>query len=299
MSRTRAAFDASPKFSLKVSNYFEVYDRLFEPFLGREDLVIVELGVLYGGSLHMWRSLFGPTARIIGVDLNPSALEHEDDGFEIHIADQEDFDQIDLIMKAIGPIDILIDDGAHTNPACVYCLLAAFPQMKPGSIHVVEDLHTSFNKTFGNPSITSAFSFGTALAGNLSQAYASEDVYLRRAQYLDHWRQKVRSVEFFPSIMVLHFRTEGEYWKEPETMTNEVATPGEVQDMRNSASASASMQTAFASLSRRVPPRIKRPLQPALSWGGRGALNLTTTVSARRRNRRLRKDLKARFIAWF
>ena len=33
----------------------------------------MEIGVLGGGSLFMWRDYFGPKARIIGVDLNPNA----------------------------------------------------------------------------------------------------------------------------------------------------------------------------------------------------------------------------------
>ena len=297
--RTRAAFNASPKFSLKVSNYFEVYDRLFEPFLGREDLVIVEFGVLYGGSLHMWRNLFGATARIIGVDLNPAAKEHELEGFEIYIANQENFDQIDLLLKTIGPIDILIDDGAHTNPACVYSLLGAFPQMKSGSIHVVEDLHTSFNDTFGNPSSTSAFSFGTALARNLSQAYEGHDASPSHDQLFDRWRQKIRSVEFFPSMMVVHFRTEVESWAKPKALTNGVYSSGELQDMRNSAKISTSMQTVLSKLSRILPMRIGGPLHKHLTPSAQRALNLTIKMSAKRRNRRLRKDLNARFGSWF
>ena len=66
-------FNESEYYSLKYKNYFPVYERLFSRFKGKK-ITFVEIGVLSGGSLFMWRNYFGKDARIIGVELNPEAM---------------------------------------------------------------------------------------------------------------------------------------------------------------------------------------------------------------------------------
>ena len=74
--------------SVKVSSYFAVYDAVLAKYKGKKDLVLVEIGVMNGGSLFMWRSFFGNDARIIGIDFSPTAAAMRDKGFEIFIGDQ-------------------------------------------------------------------------------------------------------------------------------------------------------------------------------------------------------------------
>ncbi len=83
------AWVSIPYMSIKHSTYFSVYDKLFKNFCGKE-ITFVEIGVLSGGSLFMWREFFGPKARIIGVDLNPEAKRWEAEGFEIFCGSQSD-----------------------------------------------------------------------------------------------------------------------------------------------------------------------------------------------------------------
>jgi hypothetical protein len=113
-SETEQAFYRSRYFSTKYDSYFTVYDRLFSPYRGRP-IVFVEVGVLSGGSLFMWRDYFGDKARIIGVDLNPDATKWREHGFEIHIGDQSQESFWSDFFAAVGPVDIMIDDGGHRN----------------------------------------------------------------------------------------------------------------------------------------------------------------------------------------
>ena len=62
--------------SLKMETYFQVYDEIFKKFINK-NITFVEIGVLNGGSLKMWKNYFGDNARIIGIDLNPKAKELE------------------------------------------------------------------------------------------------------------------------------------------------------------------------------------------------------------------------------
>ncbi|HMH33204.1 MAG TPA: hypothetical protein VK543_09260, partial [Puia sp.] len=54
----------------KWHHYFEIYDRHFSRFRNKE-INILEIGVLHGGSLQMWKEYFGPKAKIYGIDINP------------------------------------------------------------------------------------------------------------------------------------------------------------------------------------------------------------------------------------
>ena len=58
--------------SLKIDTYFQVYEEIFSKYVDKE-IIFVEVGVLGGGSLQMWKEYFGEKARIIGIDMNPDA----------------------------------------------------------------------------------------------------------------------------------------------------------------------------------------------------------------------------------
>ena len=112
ITKSYSAYKKSPYKSIKHSSYFPVYDHLFCPYIGKE-ITFVEIGILGGGSLFMWREFFGQNARIIGIDLNPEAKKLTEEGFEIFIGDQSSQEFWKGFYNEVGKIDILIDDGGH------------------------------------------------------------------------------------------------------------------------------------------------------------------------------------------
>ena len=142
------AYKKSPYKSIKHTTYFEVYDDLFNSYRGRE-ITFVEIGVLSGGSLFMWRNFFGPKARIIGVDLNPNAKKWEADGFEIYIGSQSDESFWSEFTESVGPIDLVLDDGGHTYEQQIVTAEMLISNIKDGGMLVVEDTHTSYMTGFG------------------------------------------------------------------------------------------------------------------------------------------------------
>ena len=56
--------------SLKWEKYFYIYDHLFSKYKNKK-ITFVEVGILDGGSLEVWKKFFGNQARIIGIDFNP------------------------------------------------------------------------------------------------------------------------------------------------------------------------------------------------------------------------------------
>ena len=147
-SSSYKSFLESHKPSLKISSYFFVYDHIFKEFVNKE-ITFVEIGVLNGGSLLMWRNFFGPNARIIGIDLNPAAQKSESDGFEIYIGNQANEKFWEETLKSIGQIDILLDDGGHTYKQQVVTANCVLPFIKNGGLLVTEDTITSYRSGFG------------------------------------------------------------------------------------------------------------------------------------------------------
>lgn len=153
MKSTFESYGKSPFRSIKHSTYFDTYDRLFGPFVG-QPITFVEIGVLGGGSLFMWRDFFGEQARIIGIDLNPSAKKWEEFGFEIYVGDQADPAFWKEFFQNVGMVDVLLDDGGHTYQQQAVTFSSSVESIRDGGVLVVEDTHTSYMRGFGPKSMT-------------------------------------------------------------------------------------------------------------------------------------------------
>lgn len=142
---TLKAFSSSPYFSIKHTNYFNIYDKLLSEYIGK-DITFVEIGILDGGSLFMWREFFGKDTRIIGVELNPEAIKWHEHGFEIFIGDQSNPQfWVDFFLE-VGDIDVLLDDGGHRNDQQIITVKSSLPHVLDGGLIIVEDTHTSVMK---------------------------------------------------------------------------------------------------------------------------------------------------------
>jgi hypothetical protein len=120
----------------KWHHYLEVYESFFQKFCGKP-LVILEIGILDGGSLRLWRNYFGDQCQVYGVDINPLAKQYEETGIHIRIGDQSDPNFLAQLIKEVGHFDIVIDDGAHTNFMVRSSFIALYSKTR--HLYVVED----------------------------------------------------------------------------------------------------------------------------------------------------------------
>ena len=186
-------YSRSPYFSTRHNTYFRVYDSLFEKFRGRE-IVFVEIGVLDGGSLFMWREFFGSSARIIGIDANPAAAKWRDAGFEIFIGDQANPKFWVDFVKEVGQVDILLDDGGHTYLQQVVTCESMIKNIRDEGIIVVEDTHTSYLRGFG-PQKYSFMKYFEILVSGINKR--SGRIASNEAE------RNIHSIEVFESIVAL------------------------------------------------------------------------------------------------
>ncbi len=167
MSQLQKFFNEVKYSSVKYNTYFHVYEHIFKKYVGQK-ITFVEVGVLNGGSLFMWREFLGPQARIIGIDLNPAAQKWNDHGFEIFIGSQSDPQFWADFYSKVGPVDILLDDGGHTNRQQIVTVAESIAHINDGGVLIVEDVHSSYMPSFGNPSKYSFINFSKKIIDSIN-----------------------------------------------------------------------------------------------------------------------------------
>ena len=203
MKKIYNLFKKSKKYSIKWSNYFEIYEKILKKYINKK-ITIVEVGVGDGGSLFMWKNFLGKKANIIGVEMNPESKKLEKYGFKIFIGDQSNKNFWRKFYKKNGKIDVLIDDGGHTNLQQITTLMESLPFIKKGGVIIIEDTHTSYMnyKGFRNPSKNSLINFSTKFIENLHR----RNPMLKKE--INHFSNKIYSIEYFDSIVCFNISSE-------------------------------------------------------------------------------------------
>ena len=189
------SFIKSKYLSLKYKNYFFIYDKLFNEYKNK-NITFVEIGVFSGGSLFMWKNFFGKKARIICIDLNPESKKFEKYGFKIFIGDQSKESFWKTFFKKIGKVDLVLDDGGHTNYQQIITTNCCVPNIKDNGMLVVEDVHTSFiKKKWYNPSKHSYINYCKKLIEDVNSRYPG----LKKYNY--SLNKYIYSIQNFESIV--------------------------------------------------------------------------------------------------
>ena len=187
----------------KWLHYFDIYDRHFARFRGR-DMVMLEIGVYHGGSLGMWKSYFGPGAKLVGVDINPRASKFADGQVDIVIGDQSDRGFLRELRTRYPRIDVLLDDGGHA----MHHQIATFEEMFGGvaedGVYMVEDTHTSYWAEFGGGlrAPGSFIEYAKQLADELNAWHVREWATTERSVFA----RSAWSLAFYDSIVAIEKR---------------------------------------------------------------------------------------------
>ena len=137
----------------KVENHYTSHYRAFFGPLRSRPLTLLEIGILGGASLRMWRRYL-PKATIVGID---SELEHrlpdlELPGVEMDVGDQSDEVFLNSLISRYGGFDVVIDDGSHIGRHIRASFDVLYPAVRPNGWYVVEDLGTAYWEDFeGGP----------------------------------------------------------------------------------------------------------------------------------------------------
>lgn len=126
--------------------YTEVYADFFGP-LRDKPFKFLEIGIADGGSVRVWEKYL-PKAELHFIDINDSS--YRTPNAQYHFLDQADRGALDSFAKKVdGNFDIIIDDGGHRMDQQIISLETLFPYLKSGGTYIIEDLHTSYWKSYG------------------------------------------------------------------------------------------------------------------------------------------------------
>ncbi len=132
----------------KWHHYIPLYHRYFSSYRGLK-VRFLEIGVSQGGSLQMWRSYFGDDAIIFGIDINPECEKFNCQAGQVRIGSQIDESFLESVVKEMGGLDIVLDDGSHQMKHIPATLKHLFPHLNYGGIYMIEDLHTAYWRKLG------------------------------------------------------------------------------------------------------------------------------------------------------
>jgi hypothetical protein len=123
------------KYGTDKSSLHHNYTEFYEKYLPKNPKKILEIGVLTGASIRMWKEYF-PEAEIHGLDLFEEHSEPDIEGVKWWKGSQTDPNILHLLRKE--NFDLIIDDGSHVS---IHQLVTFFSLYQRDCYYFVEDIH--------------------------------------------------------------------------------------------------------------------------------------------------------------
>ena len=180
----------------KWKHYFPVYEKHFG-LIRNKPIKILEIGVLNGGSLEMWRYYF-PEATIVGIDIDPNCKQHEQEGINIRVGDQTNEKFLQSLIDEFGDFDLIIDDGSHHVNHVNKTFQFLFSKLANDGIYFIEDTHAAYWSSHGG-SITAPESINNVAKEMIDSINAD---HTRGQKQPDYFTKNIRCMSVYDSIIV-------------------------------------------------------------------------------------------------
>ena len=196
-------FQKSEHSSIKLEKYFDVYEEYFSKFKGT-NITFVEIGVFNGGSLKIWKDYFGSKSRIIGIDINQECKKFASDGIEIHIGNQSDPIFWENFFNKVGNVDIILDDGGHTNLDQIITTVKCVDKINDGGIMMIEDTHTSYMTEYNSKESFSFINFAKKIIDDVNYTAGLSVFEEKESKFFFNFslNKYIYSSHFYESIVV-------------------------------------------------------------------------------------------------
>ena len=181
----------------KWTHYFPIYERHFSRFKDTSCLVL-EIGCEKGGSLQLWKKYFGPLADVVGIDIDPSCKQIEEDQIRVWIGDQSDTRFLEEVIEEIGQPDVVIDDGSHVMRHVRASFDFLYLRLSKNGVYVVEDMHTAYWNEYGGGyrQPDSFIEIAKSMIDSLNAFHS------RGAVPVDEFARITTSMHFYDSVVV-------------------------------------------------------------------------------------------------
>ena len=133
-------------------HYEHYYERVLPPYRHRPNLKFLEIGADTGVSIDLWDNYFTSPELIVGLAyknvpemnvVSAGKRRHNSTTVEIVYGDQSKKATMDR-LAAMGPWDIIIDDGSHVPQHVMYTFSELWKTVKRGGYYIIEDIETSY-----------------------------------------------------------------------------------------------------------------------------------------------------------
>ena len=185
----------------KWLHYLPIYDALVLPYAG-SDVRMLEIGVSKGGSLALWRKALGEKATIFGIDIDPKCAEFDGKFATVRIGSQDDAGFLKDVVREMGGVDIVLDDGSHVASHERASFETLFPLLSEGGLYIIEDVHTAYWPSFEGGLKRS----GTAIEFMKKQIDEMHGHYLNKARNTETAIPPIESIQFFDSVIAVRKR---------------------------------------------------------------------------------------------
>lgn len=183
-------------YTSKYSLYLEQYRN--------EKFNLLEIGVCDGASVKMWKDYF-PKANIVALDIDSRCKEFEEDRINIHIGDQTDIKFLNNIIKEYNHFEIILDDGGHSWRQQIISFETLFPQLTPGGMYFIEDMHTSYRPgSVWDDYPTTGIDYFKTLVDKVNLNGKSFCGYKEIGnQPLDYYERNIDFIHFYKSLILI------------------------------------------------------------------------------------------------
>src|SRR5579859_4963138 len=186
--------------------YVQHYQELFRK-IRRKPINLLEIGIggeenpaKGGNSLRMWRAYF-PKGRIFGLDIYDKT-PHDRGRIRTFRGSQADPEFLNSVVREIGKIDVIIDDGSHINEHMIFTFQHLFPHLSDGGTYVVEDTQTSYWSEYGGNE-TDRNDPNTAMGYFKSLVDCLNWAEFRAGYQPGYLDLNIKSIAFFHNLIVL------------------------------------------------------------------------------------------------
>jgi hypothetical protein len=210
----RLALETGTDKASNIHNYTETYATFFAP-IRNKPIKFLEIGIAHGSSARLWDKYF-PNAELHFIDICPEVFNRNKPArANYHILDQADTNALkEFINRVGGDFDVIIDDGGHEVHQQIISFQALFPFVRSGGLYIIEDLHTSYWRSYGGngekgrplagpgtameffKNLVEDLNYSSAYDGYASLERTPKEMWMKMNEYQKH----IRSIHFYKSM---------------------------------------------------------------------------------------------------
>ncbi len=194
--------------STKWEHYFEIYERYLNSFVKENKAVnLLEIGVLNGGSLEMFKTYLPKNSFVVGLDINPKCQDIQfSPGIKFFHGSASDQKFMQKYFSK-AKFDVIIDDGSHVAKDVISSFDFLFSKLNLGGVYLIEDCHTAYWKEFGggykNPNNHIEYFKKIIDALHFKYFNELETISTQEKNILNKLNQEIACISFYDSMIAI------------------------------------------------------------------------------------------------